>query len=92
MPFELIEDPVSDDERKVVANQCVADLNLPMPAVIDRIDNLVNLAYGALPDRLYLVDKNGKVAYAGKRGPRGFKPDELETAILAELGQKDGGR
>ena len=39
----------------------------------------------ALPDRLYLVGKDGKITYAGGRGPRGFKPDELEDAIREEL-------
>ena len=53
-----------------------------MPALIDGMDDAVNKAYQALPDRLYLVGKNGEIAYAGDRGPFGFKPDELETCLL----------
>lgn len=56
-----------------------------MPALIDRVDDKVNQAYQALPDRLYLVGKDGKIAYAGARGPRGFNPDELGDAIVKEL-------
>lgn len=56
-----------------------------MPAIVDRLDNRVNKAYGAQPDRLYLVGLDGKVAFAGARGPRGFQPDDLEDAIVAEL-------
>ena len=66
-----------------------------MPALIDGMDDAVNKAYQALPDRLYLVGKNGEIAYAGDRGPFGFKPDELETAIRAELrkiGEKPNGK
>ena len=50
------------------------------------MDNKVNRAYAAAPDRLYLVGKDGRVAYRGGRGPFGFKPDELEAAIRRELG------
>ena len=40
-------------------------------------------AYAALPDRLYLVGIDGRVAYAGGRGPWGFRPGELGKAIDA---------
>ena len=45
----------------------------------------MNKTYGAHPDRLYLVGRDGKIAYTGGRGPTGFRPDELEEAITAEL-------
>jgi hypothetical protein len=45
------------------------------------MDDAVMTAYAAHPDRLYLVDSDGRVAYAGGRGPWGFKPDELKAAM-----------
>ena len=84
MPFGDVEDPISDQERADVAHTCVEDLELPMPALIDGLDDKVNKAYGGWPDRLYLIGKDGKVAYAGKRGPFGFDPDAWEHAIVAE--------
>ncbi len=54
-------------------------------AVVDGVDDVANQAYAGWPDRLYLVGKAGKIAYAGGRGPFGFKPDELEAAITGEL-------
>lgn len=80
-----IEDPVSDKERMKVANTCVAKLKLPMPAVIDKIDNKVNDAYSGWPDRLFLVGRDGRIAYAGGRGPGGFRPNQLGDAIQKEL-------
>ena len=82
---------MTTDERYGVASKCVVDLGLDMiPAVIDKIDNKVGEAYQGWPDRLYLVGTDGKLSYAGKRGPRGFKPDELEASIKKELAKKAG--
>ncbi len=85
MEFGMIEDPVTGLERMAVASQCMADLDLPIPAIVDQMDDAVNLAYRAWPDRLYLVGKDGKIAYASGRGPGGFLPNELADAIAKEL-------
>jgi len=50
-----------------------------------RTRDLLIPRYGAWPDRLYLVGKDGKIAMAGGRGPFDFKPDKLEKAIQKEL-------
>ena len=85
----IVEDPITLLERKKVAKTCMTKLALePMPAVVDKIDDAVNKAYSAWPDRLYLVGKDGKIVYKAGRGPWGFKPEELEKAIKAEIGPK----
>jgi hypothetical protein len=38
-----------------------------------------------MPARLYLIDADGKVAYKSGRGPFGFKPGELEQALVMSL-------
>ena len=81
----LLQDPVSFSERSSTATQCTADLNLPMPAVVDGMDDAVNRSYQGHPDRLYLVGRDGMIRYAGERGPRGFDPDAWEQAIEQEL-------
>ncbi len=83
----ILEDPATLGERRAVAEVCMTKMALePMRAVVDGLDDANNRAYGAWPDRLYLVDVDGLVAYQGRPGPMGFKPDELEAAIRAELG------
>ncbi|MCZ6794090.1 MAG: hypothetical protein O7J95_10820 [Planctomycetota bacterium] len=89
--FKAIEDPITLVERKKVCTACVDDLGIPMPAIVDQLDDRVNKAYGAWPDRFYLVGKDGKVAFAGGRGPGGFRPDELEDAIVEELARNKRG-
>ena len=80
-----IYDPTSDEERVEVAQTCTLRLSIEMPVLVDEIDNQVASAYGALPDRLYLIGKDGCVAYQGDKGPQGFKSEELDIAIQAEL-------
>jgi hypothetical protein len=66
-------------ERTERAQQCVATLNLTMPALVDRDDNKVNQAYAGWPDRMVVIAPDGKVAYKGGPGPGGFKPAEVEA-------------
>ncbi len=83
----LVEDPRSLAERRGVAEVCMTRLALePMPAVVDGLDDAVNLAYGAWPDRLYLIDGEGRVAFRSGPGPFGFDPEALERALRDELG------
>jgi hypothetical protein len=58
---------------------------MEMPMAMDGLDNAVASAYGGWPDRLYLVGRDGRIAYQGGEGPFGFKPEELERAIETHL-------
>lgn len=80
-----VHDPTTDEGRASVASSCAANLRLRMPMAVDGVDNAVASAYGGWPDRLYLVGRDGRIAYQGGEGPFGFKPDELERAIEREL-------
>ncbi len=80
--------PKSNAERCEVASKCCASLHMTVPLVVDDIDDHVGHAYSGMPDRLYLIDRNGKVAYKGGRGPFGFKPGELEQQIALMLAEE----
>jgi hypothetical protein len=82
----LVNDPTTDRERHEVAASCAIRLEIRMPVVVDPVDDKIASAYGALPDRLYLVGQGGRIAFQGEQGPWGFKPEDLEKAIQAELG------
>jgi type I thyroxine 5'-deiodinase len=73
--------PRNQDERAAVAGSCVRKLGIEIPALLDEFGNSTESAYTAWPDRLYLIDREGKVAYKSKPGPFGFKPDELQAAL-----------
>ena len=55
--------PRSQEEREAIANSCVRNLGIRIPAVLDNFDNTTERAYNGWPDRLYLIDREGKVAY-----------------------------
>lgn len=65
-------------ERSQTALTCSASLQLSIPTIVDKGDNAVNEAYAAWPDRLVIVGRDGRIAYYGGKGPRGFKPSEVE--------------
>ena len=90
VPNNLIEDiihdePTTDDERTEVASACQLALGLDMPMLIDRIDNDIYKKYIGLPMRMFLVDADGKIAFAGKKGPFGWDDEALEDSLKALL-------
>jgi len=74
-------------ERQENAHHCMSALSLaPIPGVVDDLDDGANRAYEAWPDRLIVIDREGRVAYRSGPGPFGFDVDAFEQAIDTELG------
>lgn len=80
-----VDQPKTQEARNLVASKCCQSLQLSMPLLVDTIDDRVNREYSGFPDRLYLIDREGKVAYQGGRGPFAYKPRELEQTLLLML-------
>jgi iodothyronine deiodinase-like protein len=80
-----LQDPQSTEERTEIAASCALRMRTSIPVLIDEINNEVARQYGGWPDRLYLVGKDGRIAFQGGEGPFGFKPEQLDQAIQAEL-------
>lgn len=64
-------------------------LNIKIPCLIDDMNNTAARAYKAWPDRLYVVAKDGTIAYRGGSGPIGFLPQRMESALKKELARSD---
>jgi len=77
----LFASPRSEEERAFVAGACVRKLGIEIPAVLDEFGNSTESAYTAWPDRLYLIDAAGRVAYKSRPGPFGFSAEQLKVAI-----------
>lgn len=81
----LFAQPKTEQDRADVAEACAIRLELKMPMLLDRLSNEVDIAYAALPDRLYVIDREGKVAYRSEQGPWGFDVDAFEKAIQQQI-------
>ena len=81
----VFRNPRTDGERFQVAESCVRTLGIHFPALIDGIDNTVERLYTGWPDRLFLIDRDGRVVYKSAPGPFGFHPANLEAALLTTL-------
>ena len=84
----LFASPKDFEERNQVAGTCVRKLGIKFPAVIDGFDNKTESAYTGWPERIYLIDRNGRILYKSKPGPFGFKPEELERALKGMNGME----
>jgi type I thyroxine 5'-deiodinase len=77
----LVATTTSNDERQNVAGICVKNLGIELPAVVDQSDNRVEEDYTGWPDRLYVIGKDGRIAYKSAPGPFGFKPAAVEETL-----------
>ena len=84
--------PQSLGERMGVADKCCQSLVMTMPLLVDDLNDRVGHLYSGMPDRLYIIDREGRVAYKGGRGPFGFKPGEMGQALEMLLLEEAEGR
>lgn len=85
---EGIEIPNHKDlaSRRSAASKCVEGLKLALPTLIDSMDGSAEQSYSGWPDRIFLVGLDGKLAYRGEPGPRGFSVGDAEAALRKLLG------
>lgn len=76
---DVILQPTTYDEREVLAEMCTVALDVP--TVLDKLDNHVELAYAGFPDRLYVLDSEGVVAWKSYPGPEGYIVPEARQAL-----------
>ena len=76
-----IDDPTDLVQRSKVAKKCCQTLDLSIPAAVDDMGDTVNQLYKAWQERIYVIDRSGKIAYKSAIGPWGFKPAQAERAL-----------
>lgn len=75
--------PKDAGQRESIAQSCVRRLGLKFPAIVDGLNNQTEQAYTGWPDRIYLIDRDGRIVYKSRPGPFGFHATELEDALKA---------
>lgn len=67
-------------EERLAAARTLLKEDPPCPVVVDEMNNITASKYGALPERLYVI-QSGKVIYQGGIGPWGYKPEEVRKVL-----------
>ncbi len=73
--------PKGYEERVNLAGTCAVKLGIEFPALVDGIENSTETAYTGWPDRLYVIDREGRIAHKSQAGPFGFKPDDVAATL-----------
>ncbi len=68
-------------ERVNLAGTCVNRLSIKIPALVDDFNNSTEIAYTGWPDRLYVIDHEGHIAFKAAPGPYGFKPEKVAETL-----------
>lgn len=74
-------------DRLAIANDFTKRFNYPVPFGVDDMNNAANNAYAAWPERLYIIDETGKIAYRGGMGPFNYNPAEVRSWLAARYGE-----
>ncbi len=82
---EDIKQPKTYAERVQVAEKFVKLTSPTIPVLVDEMNDPVGHAYSGMPSRLYVIDPKGVVAFKSGRGPFGFRPEEMEQALVMAL-------
>jgi hypothetical protein len=78
--------PKNLEQRVAIANDFVTRFKYPVPFGIDDMSNAANDAYAAWPERLYILDESGHIAYRGGMGPFKYNPAEAREWLAARFG------
>jgi hypothetical protein len=79
--------PKNLEQRVAIANDFIKRFNYPVPFGIDDMSNAANDAYSAWPERLYIVDESGHIAYRGGMGPFNYHPAEARAWLATRFGE-----
>jgi hypothetical protein len=71
--------PRSTPDRLAIAADFVERFHYEIPLLVDPLENVTNDLYAAWPERLYIIDEQGRIVYKGGMGPFEFHPEEVEA-------------
>jgi type I thyroxine 5'-deiodinase len=78
--------PKTLEQRLAIANDFTKRFKFTLPFGIDDMSDAADTAYSAWPERLYVIDESGHIAYRGGIGPFHYKPAEVREWLAARYG------
>lgn len=76
--------PKSLAEREAIATDFAKRLDITIPVLVDSIDDRVEKSYSGWPNRMYIIDAEGKIAAKGTAGPRGVAGSATTAADVLD--------
>jgi type I thyroxine 5'-deiodinase len=78
--------PKTLEQRVAIAQDFTKRYKYTLPFGIDDMSNEADTAYSAWPERLYVIDESGHIAYRGGMGPFNYRPAEVREWLAARYG------
>ena len=72
------------EQKLAFAVQCRAQDGIQNPLLVDDLEGSVHRCYGSMPNMIYIIDKNGKIAYKAM-----WTDHEEIASVLANLALAD---
>lgn len=73
--------PNTFEARQELAKTFVDRMGVETDTLVDDIRNTALACYAAWPERIYVVDRDGRILYKGGIGPFYFEPEELREFL-----------
>jgi hypothetical protein len=75
--------PKTIADRLAIVADFTKRFHYTIPLVVDPMENTAELAFGAWPERLYIIGPDGKIAFQGGEGPKLFDPEPVAQWLEA---------
>ena len=79
------ESPGTKDERATIAGLCMLRYNFPFPMLLDSMNDEAEDKYRSQPDRLYVINSEGKISWKSGLGPFYFDVEGWRMALKNEV-------
>lgn len=79
-----VKSPATVKERQAIAKKFAERLDVSIPILVDTIEDDVEKAYAGWPNRMYLLDAEGKIADKGSAGPGGVASSARRAADVLD--------
>jgi len=77
----VFEQPKTFEARMDLARTFMDRMKVETETLVDDVRNTAMACYAAWPERIYVIDREGRILYKGGMGPFYFKPDELREFL-----------
>lgn len=79
--------PTTFPQRVAIANDFVTRFHFPIPVAVDPMSNAADHIYAGWPERIYIIDEQGKIVYRGGLGPFNYHPQEARAWLARRFPQ-----